>query len=84
MEKLTARRGLLLNWPFSVMVSWMYTSLDQVGGSTENPFEAGSNDVPISMLARTVERELKEMLGDSNAVLMQDQEANVVLQLGSR
>jgi len=34
--------------PFSVLISWVYTSLDQVGESTENPFEGSPNDVPIS------------------------------------
>jgi putative membrane protein len=65
--------------PFSVMVSWMYTSLEQVGESTENPFEGGANDVPISMLCRTVERELREMLGNADMAPVQDEEAKVVL-----
>jgi putative membrane protein len=65
--------------PFSVMVSWMYTSLEQVGESTENPFEGGANDVPISMLCRTIERELKEMIGESGGVRELDTETNVVL-----
>jgi putative membrane protein len=34
--------------PTSVLISWMYTSLEQVGESTENPFEGGANDIPIS------------------------------------
>ncbi|MBN3745853.1 multidrug transporter [Burkholderia sp. Se-20373] len=50
--------------PCSVAVSWMYTSLDQVGESTENPFEGGANDVPISTLCGTIERDLKAMLGE--------------------
>jgi putative membrane protein len=65
--------------PFSVMVSWMYTSLEQVGGSTENPFEGGANDVPISMLCRHVEREMKEMLGDDMALSPPEPDACVVL-----
>ncbi|OAJ61735.1 multidrug transporter [Paraburkholderia ginsengiterrae] len=65
--------------PFSVMVSWMYTSLEQVGESTENPFEGGANDVPISMLCRTIERELRDMLGDAEMPPMPDQAAIVVL-----
>ncbi|MFM0340747.1 bestrophin family protein [Paraburkholderia fungorum] len=65
--------------PFSVMVSWMYTSLEQVGESTENPFEGGANDVPISMLCRTIECELREMLGDAEMAPMPDQETDVVL-----
>jgi putative membrane protein len=50
--------------PCSVAVSWMYTSLDQVGEGTENPFEGGANDVPISTLCGTIERDLKAMLGE--------------------
>ena len=50
--------------PCSVAVSWMYTSLEQVGESTENPFEGGANDVPISTLCSIIERDLKEMLGE--------------------
>jgi putative membrane protein len=52
--------------PLSVLVSWMYTSLDQVGESTANPFEGGSNDVPITRLCREIEIDLKEMLGEIN------------------
>lgn len=52
--------------PFSVLVSWIYTSLDQVGESTENPFEGSANDVPISQMSRTVEIDIREMLGESN------------------
>lgn len=49
--------------PFSVIISWIYTSLEQVGESTENPFEGSANDVPISRLSTMIERDLKQMLG---------------------
>ncbi|CAN7673010.1 multidrug transporter [Trinickia sp. LjRoot230] len=65
--------------PFSVMVSWMYTSLEQVGCSTENPFEGGANDVPISMLCRTVERELKEVLGEAGAFSVFEPQTSVIV-----
>jgi predicted membrane chloride channel (bestrophin family) len=52
--------------PFSTLVSWMYVSLDQVGESTENPFEGAANDVPISHISRLVEIELGEILGETN------------------
>lgn len=51
--------------PFSVMISWMYTSLEQVGESTENPFEGSPNDVPISQISHQIEAELKEMIGEA-------------------
>jgi putative membrane protein len=42
----------------------MYASLEQVGESTENPFEGGANDVPITMLCDEIERDLKDMFGE--------------------
>ncbi len=55
-----------LSVPLSLLISWMYTSLDQVGESTENPFEGGANDVPISHICEEIEAELREMLGEAN------------------
>ena len=52
--------------PFSVLISWVYTSLEQVGESTENPFEGSSNDVPISQISRMIEIDLREMLGETD------------------
>lgn len=52
--------------PFSVLISWMYVSLDQVGESTENPFEGGANDVPIAQICRVVEIELREALRETD------------------
>lgn len=51
--------------PFSVIISWMYTSLEQVGESTENPFEGSANDVPISQICRAIEIDLREMMGET-------------------
>lgn len=52
--------------PFSVLVSWVFTSLEQVGESTENPFEGSANDVPVSQMSRTVEIDIREMLGETD------------------
>jgi len=52
--------------PFSALISWVFTSLEQVGESTENPFEGSANDVPISQMSRTVEIDIKEMLGETD------------------
>lgn len=41
--------------PFSVLISRVYTSLEQVGESTKNPFEGAVNDIPISQMSRTIE-----------------------------
>jgi putative membrane protein len=50
--------------PLSLVISWMYASLDQVGEATENPFEGGANDVPITLLCEQLELDVREMLGD--------------------
>lgn len=52
--------------PFSVMISWMYTSLEQVGESTENPFEGSANDVPITQICKIIERDMRGMLGETD------------------
>lgn len=55
-----------LTIPFSVVVSWVFTSMEKVGESTENPFEGGANDVPITSMSRTIEIDLREMLDEKD------------------
>src|SRR5215831_154174 len=65
--------------PFSVLISWMYTSLDRVGESTENPFEVNANDVPISQMCRTAEIDLREMLGETDLPPRLEPRNNILL-----
>ncbi|RQO29921.1 multidrug transporter [Taibaiella sp. KBW10] len=65
--------------PFSVLISWVYTSLEQVGESTENPFEGSANDVPISQMSRTIEIDLREMLGETDLPPALQAKNNIVL-----
>lgn len=65
--------------PFSVLLSWIYTSLEQVGDSTECPFEGGANDVPISQMCRTAEIDLREMLGETDLPPRLEPKNNIVL-----
>lgn len=51
--------------PFSVLISWLYVALDQVGESTENPFEGAANDVPITQICLLLENELRALLGEA-------------------
>lgn len=55
-----------LNIPFSVIVSWVFVSMERVGEATENPFEGNANDVPISTMSRTIEIDLRDMLDEDN------------------
>ena len=65
--------------PFSVLIAWMYVSLDQVGESTENSFEGGANDVPIAQVARMIEVEMREMLGDTDLPPLLRPKNNIIL-----
>ena len=65
--------------PFSVLISWLYTSLDRVGESTESPFEGSPNDVPISQMCRAVEIDLREMLGETDLPPLLQPKNNIIL-----
>jgi putative membrane protein len=65
--------------PFSVLISWVYTSLEQVGESTENPFEGAANDVPISQMCRVIEIDLREMLGETDLPPSLEPQHNIIL-----
>ena len=65
--------------PFSALISWVYISLEQVGESTENPFEGGANDVPITELTRLIEIDLREMLGETDLPFPLEPEHNIIL-----
>jgi putative membrane protein len=65
--------------PFSVIISWMYTSLGQVGESTENPFEGSANDLPISKICKIIEIDLREILGETDLPTMPQPQHNIIL-----
>lgn len=50
--------------PFSVIVSWVFHTMQRIGIVGENPFEGSANDVPISTIARGIEIDLREMNGE--------------------
>jgi ion channel-forming bestrophin family protein len=52
--------------PFTVLVSWVFHTMERIGEASENPFEGGPNDVPITSLARTIEIDLREMLDETD------------------
>lgn len=65
--------------PFSAMISWMYLALEQVGESTENPFEGNPNDVPMAQICRKIERELMDMFGEKSDVSEPTAEHGIIL-----
>lgn len=67
--KISKDVGELFIWvtvPVSVIVAWVFYIMERIGESTENPFEGGANDVPISSISRTIEIDLKDMLDEKD------------------
>lgn len=61
--------GKLFVWftiPFYLIVAWVFHTMERIGRTGENPFEGTANDVPISTIARGIEIDLRQNLGESN------------------
>ena len=58
--------GIWLSVPFTVLVGWVYLMMELVGDYSENPFEGLGNDIPMLSLCRTIEIDLREMLGETD------------------
>lgn len=64
-----AEHGDLMVWltvPFSVIVSWIFFTMESVGDSSEDPFENFLNDVPMTALCRTIEIDLRQMMSETD------------------
>ncbi len=60
--------GPLFMWfsiPFYIIVAWVFHTMERIGRSGENPFQGAANDVPISTMARGIEIDLRQNLGES-------------------
>jgi ion channel-forming bestrophin family protein len=51
-----------LSIPFSALSTWIFTTLEKIGESTESPFEGSANDVPITTMSRAIEIDMRELL----------------------
>lgn len=57
--------GAWFSIPFTVLIGWVYLMMELVGDYSENPFEGMGNDIPMLSLCRTIEIDLREMLGET-------------------
>jgi putative membrane protein len=71
--------GILLTIPFSLLISWVFYTMEQIGEFSENPFDNSVNDIPISAICRTIEIDIKEMLGETNLPEKMSPENDVLL-----
>jgi ion channel-forming bestrophin family protein len=52
--------------PFTTIISWIFMTIEIVGDNSEDPFENFINDVPMTAICRTIEIDLREMLGETD------------------
>lgn len=50
--------------PIFVILAWVFYTMEVVGDYSEDPFENSINDVPMTALCRTIEIDLRDMLGE--------------------
>ncbi|MDX1940523.1 MAG: bestrophin family ion channel [Saprospiraceae bacterium] len=55
-----------LMMPLSILVSFVFGVMGKVGEVNEDPFENRITDIPMSAMCNTIERDLKEMLGETD------------------
>ena len=55
--------GLMV--PVSVLISFVFGVMGKVGEVNEDPFENRITDLPMTALCNTIERDLKEMIGEA-------------------
>ena len=49
----------------STLIAWVFRTMEFIGDNSEDPFEGGVNDVPMNALCRTIEIDLRQMLGET-------------------
>ncbi|MES2796810.1 MAG: bestrophin family ion channel [Bacteroidota bacterium] len=65
--------------PFSALASWVFTTMEKIGESTESPFEGSANDIPITAISTNIEIDLKEMFGLPNIPKPKTAENNILV-----
>lgn len=51
--------------PVSIIISFVFAIIGKVGEVNEDPFENRITDVPLTAMCNTIERDLREMLGET-------------------
>ncbi|WP_298423664.1 bestrophin family ion channel [uncultured Kordia sp.] len=52
--------------PFSTLLAWVFHTMEAIGENTENPFEGGPNDVPITDMSRGIEIDIRQLIDDTD------------------
>ena len=65
-QEFIARHFVWFSIPFSTLLAWVFHTMEKIGENTENPFEGGPNDVPITDMSRGIEIDIRQLIDDTN------------------
>ncbi|WP_299670080.1 bestrophin family protein [uncultured Polaribacter sp.] len=65
-QEAIAQNFVWFSIPFSTLLAWVFHTMEKIGENTENPFEGGPNDVPITDLSRSIEIDIRQLIDDTN------------------
>lgn len=63
LESVTAAFPMIAS---SGLIAWVFSMMEGIGDASEDPFERSMNDVPMNALSRTIEIDLRSMLGETD------------------
>ena len=65
-QEFIAHHFVWFSIPFSALLAWVFHTMEKIGENTENPFEGGPNDVPITNMSRGIEIDIRQLIDDTN------------------
>lgn len=74
-----ARNFVWFSIPFSTLLAWIFNTMELIGENSENPFEGGVNDVPITDMSRSIEIDIRQLINDTDIPLPYQWEDAIVL-----
>ncbi|MEZ4911580.1 MAG: bestrophin family ion channel [Saprospiraceae bacterium] len=78
LDKMSQGLDYSMTWlivPITLLVGFVFAAIDKSGSATEDPFENQMSDTPMTSICITIERDLRQMLGEKEipAALVPDE-----------
>ena len=65
-QRFIATHFIWFSIPFSTLLAWVIHTMDVRGKHTENSFEGGPNDIPITDISRGIEIDIRQLIDDTD------------------
>ena len=65
-QEFIANHFVWFSVPFSALIAWVFHTMEVIGENTENPFEGGPNDIPITDMSRGIEIDIRQLIDDTD------------------